>query len=325
VNRVLVTGGAGFVGSHLVDRLVAQGREVVVVDNLSSGSQANLADALASGRARLMVADICDGIPHVEEKIDWVMHLASPASPEDYSNRPLDTLRVGSVGTWNTLVFARQHSARYLLASTSEVYGDPEQHPQGEEYWGNVNPIGPRSCYDEAKRFAEALTVNYAAVQGLDVRIVRIFNTYGPRMRSADGRVVSTFLEQLLAGRAVTVYGDGQQTRSFQYIDDLIEGILAVMQGVHRGPFNLGSPDETTILRLAEELAEVVGADLRVEHIDGARPEDPRRRRPDISRARALLGWQPRISLREGLRRTVASMRPGASLTPNEMQPVRPA
>jgi dTDP-glucose 4,6-dehydratase len=308
---VLLAGGAGFLGSHLCDRLVERGDEVVCVDDLSSGRRGNLADLLADGRIRLLEQDVCDEVlvERLDEltsgaPFDQVLHLASPASPPDYLARPLDTLDVGSRGTRNLLELARRDGARFFLASTSEVYGDPVEHPQRETYWGNVNPVGERSVYDEAKRFAEALTMAYHRALGLEVRIVRIFNTYGPRMQPEDGRVVTNFIGQALRGAPLTVYGDGLQTRSFCYVDDEVAGLLALLDGPVTGPVNIGNPDEFTMLELAELVLELTGSDSVIEH----RPlpaDDPKLRRPDITVARELLDWSPRIALREGLQRTV--------------------
>jgi dTDP-glucose 4,6-dehydratase len=308
---VLLAGGAGFLGSHLCDRLVERGDEVVCVDDLSSGRRGNLADLLADGRIRLLEQDVCDEVlvERLDElpsgaPFDQVLHLASPASPPDYLARPLDTLDVGSRGTRNLLELARRDGARFFLASTSEVYGDPVEHPQRETYWGNVNPVGERSVYDEAKRFAEALTMAYHRALGLEVRIVRIFNTYGPRMQPEDGRVVTNFIAQALRGAPLTVYGDGLQTRSFCYVDDEVAGLLALLDGPVTGPVNIGNPDEFTMLELAELVLELTGSHSVIEH----RPlpaDDPKLRRPDITVARELLDWSPHVALREGLQRTV--------------------
>jgi dTDP-glucose 4,6-dehydratase len=300
--RVVVTGGAGLLGSHLCERLVQAGSEVVCVDDLSTGSRANLAGLSDHPRFRFVQADVTDGLA-LEGPIDAVLHFASPASPPDYLRLPLETLRVGSEGTRQCLELARRCNARMLLASTSEVYGDPLEHPQTESYWGNVNPIGPRSVYDEAKRFAEALTAAYRRTLGVDTAIVRIFNTYGPRMRPDDGRVVSNFLTAALAGRPLTVYGDGTQTRSFCYVDDEVSGLLALLGSDLAGPVNIGNPDEYTMLELARLVLEVTGSSSTIEH----RPlpvDDPTQRRPDITLATSLLGWKPHTPLAEGLRAT---------------------
>jgi nucleoside-diphosphate-sugar epimerase len=313
--RVLLAGGAGFLGSHLCDRLVARGDAVVCVDDLSSGHRSNLAHLLDEGRVEFVQHDVSD--ERVVERLDQVtsgapfdqvLHLASPASPPDYLARPLATLDVGSRGTRNLLELAHRDGARFFLASTSEVYGDPTEHPQRETYWGNVNPVGERSVYDEAKRFAEALTMAYHRALGLDVRIVRIFNTYGPRMQPEDGRVVTNFIGQALRGAPLTVYGDGLQTRSFCYVDDEVAGLLALLDGPVTGPVNIGNPDEFTMLELAELVLELTGSSSVIEH----RPlpaDAPKLRRPDITVARELLDWSPHVGLRDGLERTVAWFR----------------
>ena len=296
----LVTGGAGFLGSHLCDELVARGHRVISVDNLETGSLANIEHLRGSHFTALNV-DITE--PYfVEEEIDFVYHLASPASPIDYLRLPLHTLKVGSHGTHHSLGLAKAHRARFLLASTSEVYGDPQVHPQSEEYWGHVNPIGPRGVYDEAKRYAEALTMAYHRQQGVDTAIVRIFNTYGPRMRAFDGRAIPTFVRQALEDKPITVFGTGQQTRSFCYVDDLVSGILALAFSTEHEPVNIGNPGEFTLLELAELVVELTGS--KSEIVFEALPvNDPQQRRPDISRAQELLGWEPTIELREGLQR----------------------
>ena len=298
----LVTGGAGFLGSHLSDELLRRGHRVICVDNVETGSLANIAH-IRGPEFRFVQADIT--APYfVEEPVDVVYHFASPASPIDYLRLPLHTLKVGSHGTHNTLGLAKAHRARFLTASTSEVYGDPKVHPQPESYWGHVNPIGPRGVYDEAKRYAEALTMAYHRQQGVDTAIVRIFNTYGPRMRPHDGRAIPTFMRQALQDRPITVFGDGQQTRSFCYVSDLIEGIIALAESGYHDPVNIGNPDEFTLLELAHAVIDITGS--RSEIVHEALPEDdPQVRRPDISLARELLGWEPRIELREGLRRTL--------------------
>lgn len=295
----VVTGGAGFLGSHLAGALLDRGHRVTVIDDLSTGSVENLAHL--NGRAmELVVADICHGIP-VDGPVDGVFHLASPASPPVYLARRLDTLRVGSQGTDNALGLAADNDAPILVASTSEIYGDPLEHPQVESYWGHVNSIGPRSCYDEAKRYAEALTMAHHHELGTDVRIVRIFNTYGPRLAPGDGRVVSNFLAQALRGEALTVYGDGTQTRSFCYVDDLVAGFLALFDSdVTASPVNLGNPVEFTVLELAELALDVTGSDSKIEYRELPQ-DDPTRRRPDISKAEELLGWSPKVQLRDGL------------------------
>jgi dTDP-glucose 4,6-dehydratase len=298
----LVTGGAGFLGSHLCDELLRRGHRVVCVDNLETGSLNNIAHIRVPEFVFLQ-SDIVEPY-YVDEPIDVVYHLASPASPIDYLRLPLHTLKVGSHGTHHSLGLAKAHRARFLLASTSEVYGDPQVHPQSEEYWGHVNPIGPRGVYDEAKRYAEALTMAYRRQQGVDTAIVRIFNTYGARMRPHDGRAIPTFLRQALTDRPITVFGDGSQTRSFCYVDDLISGIIALAESGEHAPVNLGNPDEFTLLELAETVISVTGS--RSEIVNEALPtDDPRQRRPDIARARDLLGWEPTVALREGLQRTI--------------------
>jgi dTDP-glucose 4,6-dehydratase len=300
----VVTGGAGFLGSHLCDELLARGNRVICVDNLETGSLANIEHIRTDSFVHLNV-DIIDAY-HVEEPVDFVYHLASPASPIDYLRLPLHTLKVGSYGTHHTLGLAKRHRARFLTASTSEVYGDPQVHPQPESYWGHVNPIGPRGVYDEAKRYAEALTMAYHRQQGVDTSIVRIFNTYGPKMRPNDGRAIPTFLRQALQDRPLTVFGDGSQTRSFCYVDDLIRGIIALAESGYHDPVNVGNPDEFTLLELAKVVIEVTGS--KSEIVFEALPtDDPQVRQPDISLARELLGWEPKVSLREGLQRTIAA------------------
>jgi len=298
----LVTGGSGFLGSHLCDALLARGNRVICVDNFDTGSLSNIAH-LRGPEFRFVHTDITEPF-FIEERVDVVYHFASPASPIDYLRLPLHTLKVGSYGTHHALGLAKEHRARFLTASTSEVYGDPQVHPQPESYWGHVNPIGPRGVYDEAKRYAEALTMAYHRQQGVDTAIARIFNTYGPRMRAHDGRAIPTFLRQALQDRPITVFGDGSQTRSFCYVDDLIEGIIRLAEsGVHR-PVNIGNPDEFTLLELARTVIEVTGA--RSEIVFEALPvDDPHIRQPDISLARELLAWEPAVELKEGLRRTV--------------------
>jgi dTDP-glucose 4,6-dehydratase len=298
----LVTGGAGFLGSHLCDELLARGHRVICVDNLETGSLANIAHIRRPEFVHLSL-DIIE--PYfVDEPIDFVYHLASPASPIDYLRLPLHTLKVGSYGTHHTLGLAKRHRARFLLASTSEVYGDPQVHPQPESYWGHVNPIGPRGVYDEAKRYAEALTMAYHRQQGVDTAIVRIFNTYGPRMRAHDGRAIPTFLRQALQDRPLTVFGDGSQTRSFCYVSDLIRGIIALAESGAHTPVNVGNPDEFTLLQLAETVIDVTRS--RSEIVYEALPtDDPQVRQPDTSLAQQLLGWKPEVTLREGLAQTI--------------------
>jgi dTDP-glucose 4,6-dehydratase len=298
----LVTGGAGFVGSHLCDALLARGHRVVCVDNLETGTLSNIEHIRTHQFVHLNL-DITE--PYfVEESIDFVYHLASPASPIDYLRLPLHTLKVGSYGTHHTLGLAKKHRARFLLASTSEVYGDPKEHPQQETYWGHVNPIGPRGVYDEAKRYAEALTMAYHRQQGVDTAIVRIFNTYGPKMRPHDGRAIPTFLRQALQDRPITVFGKGEQTRSFCYVEDEIRGLIALAESGYHNPVNVGNPNEFTLLELAHAVIEVTGS--RSEIVYEALPtDDPQQRQPDITLAREILGWEPKIDLREGLRRTI--------------------
>lgn len=302
MSRVVVTGGAGFVGSHLCAALLARGDEVVCVDNLITGSTDNIA-ALRSDSAFSFVEHDVSTYVDLPGKVDAVLHFASPASPKDYLEMPIQTLKVGSLGTHNLLGLAKAKSARFLLASTSEVYGDPQVHPQPESYWGHVNPVGPRGVYDEAKRFAEAITMAYARTHGLQVRIARIFNTYGPRMRPNDGRVVSNFIVQALRGDPITVYGDGSQTRSFCYIDDQVTGQLALLDSEVTDPVNLGNDGEFTVLELAHAVIAVTGSSSEI--VFASLPEDdPRQRRPDLTRARSLLGWEPTVPLREGIERT---------------------
>jgi dTDP-glucose 4,6-dehydratase len=302
VPTALVTGGAGFLGSHLCDRLVEDGYRVICVDNLETGSLQNV-EHLRGDSFFFINHDITNHL-QVEEPIDVLYHLASPASPIDYLRLPLQTLKVGSQGTHNALGLAKWKRARFLLASTSEVYGDPLIHPQPETYWGNVNPIGPRGVYDEAKRYAEALTMAYHRQQGVDTCIVRIFNTYGPRMRPHDGRAIPTFLRQAIANEPITVFGDGSQTRSFCYVDDLIRGLMALAGSGEHLPVNIGNPAEYTLLELARKVLEATGSTSEI--VFEALPvDDPKVRQPDITRARQLLGWEPQVSLEEGLRRTL--------------------
>jgi len=300
--RVVVTGGAGFIGSHLCRALLAQGDEVVAVDNLITGSIDNVAELFGNRSFTFLHHDVSNFV-HVSGAVDAVLHFASPASPADFERIPIQILKVGSQGTHHTLGLAKDKGARYLLASTSEVYGDPHVHPQPEDYWGNVNPIGPRGVYDEAKRFAEAMTMAYHRHHGVDVRIVRIFNTYGTRMRPDDGRSVSNFLVQALAGRPLTVYGDGSQTRSFCYVDDEVRGILALLDSSHVGPMNIGNPHEYTIRELAEAALAVTGSSSELTYFP-LPVDDPAQRRPDISLARRVLGWEPAVNLDDGLART---------------------
>src|SRR5437660_2072396 len=298
----LGTGGAGFLGSHLCDELLSRGHRVICIDNLETGSLANIEHIRGESFVHRNI-DIIE--PYfVDEPIDFVYHLASPASPIDYLRLPLHTLKVGSYGTHHTLGLAKAKRARFLIASTSEVYGDPLEHPQSEEYWGHVNPIGPRGVYDEAKRYAEALTMAYHRQQGVDTAIVRIFNTFGSRMRPHDGRAIPTFLRQALQDRPITVFGDGSQTRSFTYVDDLIRGMIALAESGYHHPVNIGNPDEFTLLELAEVVRELTGSSAEIVY-EALPVDDPKQRKPDITLARELLGWSPEVSLREGLQRTI--------------------
>jgi dTDP-glucose 4,6-dehydratase len=305
--RVLVTGAAGFLGSHLCDRFLADGHSVVGLDNFLTGRPDNIAHLMGNGRFEFIRHNISQ-FTYVAGELDGVLHFASPASPVDYLELPIQTLKVGALGTHNALGIARAKGARFFLASTSEVYGDPLVHPQPESYWGNVNPIGPRGVYDEAKRFAEAMTMAYHRFHDLDTRIVRIFNTYGPRMRPRDGRVVSNFIVQALNGEPITIYGDGSQTRSFCYVDDEVEGLYRLFMGGDPEPTNIGNPAEYTMRELAEIVVDVTGT--RSEIVYTPLPQDdPKVRRPDITRARTLLGWEPRVGVRDGVERTVAFFR----------------
>ncbi len=299
---MLVTGAAGFVGSHLTDRLLSEGRSVLGVDNLSTGSLDNLAHLGREPRFHFEQRDICQ--PFDPGRVDYVFNFASPASPPEYQRLAIETLRVGSIGTQNTLEWAAKYNAGYLHASTSECYGDPDVHPQTEDYWGHVNPVGPRSMYDEAKRYAEALVMAYHRSRGVNTHLARIFNTYGPRLRPGDGRVISNFMMQALRGESLTIYGDGSQTRSFCYVDDLIEGIFLLSRsGIHL-PVNIGNPGEFTILDCARAVMEVTGSKSEL-CFESLPEDDPLRRCPDISRARALLGWEPHIALKEGLAKSL--------------------
>jgi dTDP-glucose 4,6-dehydratase len=303
----LVTGGAGFLGSHLCDYLIARGHRVICVDNLDTGSLENIRHLSDGADFRFEMFDITSDY-QIDEPVDFVYHMASPASPIDYARLPLHTLKVGAYGTHNTLGLAKKHRARFLLASTSEVYGDPLVHPQPETYWGNVNPIGPRGVYDEAKRYAEALTMAYLRQQGVNTAIVRIFNTSGPRMRPHDGRAVPTFLRQAMTNRPLTVFGDGSQTRSFCYVDDLVRGLVLLAESDEHEPVNIGNPNEMSLLELAETIVELTGSDSEI--VFEALPvDDPQVRQPDITRARELLGWDPEIDIREGLARTIEHYR----------------
>ena len=305
--RIVIAGAAGFIGSHFCDRLLAEGHTVVAIDNFLTGNPANLEHVADQPGFAFQEWDITRPFT-IEGQIDAVANLASPASPKDYLEHPIETLDVGSIGTRNMLELAREKGARFLLTSTSECYGDPLVHPQVETYWGNVNPVGPRSCYDESKRFAEALTMAYHRKHGVSTNIARIFNTYGPRMKLNDGRVVPAFLDQALHGRPMTVFGDGSQTRSFCYVSDLVDGLYRLMQSDERYPTNLGNPAELTILQFAEEIRRMTGAASPIEF----RPlpeDDPKQRKPNIDKARQLLGWEPRVSLEEGIRQTVEYFR----------------
>ena len=307
MSRALITGGAGFLGSHLCERLLQEGIEVVCADNLVTGRTENIRHLMNRQDFSFLTHNVCEPIT-IAGPVDFVLHFASPASPIDYLELPIQTLKVGSLGTHNSLGLAKAKGARFLLASTSEVYGDPKEHPQKETYWGNVNPIGPRGVYDEAKRFAEAMAMAYHRYHGLDVRIVRIFNTYGPRMRLRDGRVVPAFVQQALTGEPLTVFGDGSQTRSFCYVDDLIEGIWRLLMSDLLEPCNIGNPHEMTILEFAETIRAAVGSASPI--VFKPLPvDDPQTRQPDITRARERLGWEPRVPLAKGIESTVAYFR----------------
>jgi dTDP-glucose 4,6-dehydratase len=302
--RIVVTGAAGFLGSHLTDRLLAEGHEVVGLDNLVTGDVRNIAHLAGNRKFRFVHHDVTEYI-YLDGPVDAILHFASPASPIDYLQIPIQTLKVGALGTHKALGLARAKGARFLLASTSEVYGDPLVHPQPESYWGNVNPVGPRGCYDEAKRFAEAMTIAYRNFHEVDTRIVRIFNTYGPRMRPNDGRIVPSLIGQALRNEPLTVFGDGSQTRSFCYVSDLIEGIHRLLVSDIRDPMNIGNPAEMTVLEFAGTIKRITGTPAAI--VNRPLPvDDPKQRRPDISLARATLGWEPRVGLEEGLRKTIA-------------------
>jgi dTDP-glucose 4,6-dehydratase len=303
MGRALITGGAGFLGSHLCELFLSRGHEVICMDNFITGSPANISHLLGREGFSFVKYDVTNYI-HVEGPLDYVLHFASPASPIDYLEKPIQTLKVGSLGTHKTLGLAKDKGARYLIASTSEVYGDPLVHPQQEDYWGNVNPVGPRGVYDEAKRFAEAMTMAYQRFHGVETRIVRIFNTYGERMRIRDGRVVPAFISQALRNEPITVFGDGSQTRSFCYVSDLIEGIYRLLMSDEKLPVNIGNPNEMTVLQFAERIKALTGSTAPIEF----RPlpeDDPKIRRPDITKAKTLLDWEPVVPLEEGLKRTI--------------------
>jgi dTDP-glucose 4,6-dehydratase len=301
--RTLITGGAGFLGSHLCDRFIAEGHEVVCMDNFITGSPDNVAHLIGHPRFRLVEHDITNYI-YLAGELDYLLHFASPASPIDYLNLPIQTLKVGALGTHNCLGLAKAKGARFLLASTSEVYGDPLEHPQAENYWGNVNPVGYRGVYDEAKRFAEAIAMAYHRYHGVETRIVRIFNTYGPRMRLDDGRALPTFVGQALRGEPISVFGDGSQTRSFQYVDDLVEGIYRLLMSDEVEPVNIGNPDEITIREFAEEIVALTGSQSSITY-EPLPADDPKIRQPDISKARRILDWEPKVDRADGLRRTL--------------------
>jgi dTDP-glucose 4,6-dehydratase len=302
--RILITGGAGFIGSHLCDRFLADGHTVIAVDNFVTGNKKNIEHLLRRPQFSLIEHDVTHALL-LEGPLDGVLHFASPASPIDYLNLPIETLNVGSMGTYHMLELARAKKARFFMASTSEIYGDPVQHPQKESYHGNVDPIGVRSVYDEAKRFAEAMTMAYHRRYGLETRIIRIFNTYGPRMRLNDGRVVPNFIGEALRGERITVYGDGQQTRSFCFVDDEVEGIIRLFLSAESEPVNIGNPHEMTILEFAHLINDLIGNQGGIEFQDKRIQGDPQQRCPDISKAREVLGWEPHIDVREGLRRTI--------------------
>ena len=313
--RTLITGGAGFLGSHLCDRFIAEGHEVVCVDNFITGNPDNIAHLIGHERFHLIQHDVTNFI-YVEGPLDYVLHFASPASPIDYLRLPIQTLKVGALGTHKALGLAKAKGARFLLASTSEVYGDPQIHPQPEDYWGNVNPVGLRGVYDEAKRFAEAMTMAYHRYHGVETRIVRIFNTYGPRMRLDDGRALPTFMSQALEGEPITVFGDGSQTRSFCYVNDLVEGIFRLLMSDEVEPVNIGNPAEISIKGFAEEVIRLTGSESKLV-FKPLPQDDPKIRQPDLSRAKALLGWGPEVSRSEGLERTLAYFRSRIDAVPS--------
>ncbi len=305
--RILITGGAGFIGSHLCERFLAGGDDVICIDNFRTGSPDNIAHLFQNRRFMFIEQDVTTYI-YVKGALDAILHFASPASPVDYLELPIPTLKVGSLGTHKALGLAKEKGARFLLASTSEVYGDPQVHPQPEEHWGNVNPIGPRGVYDEAKRFAEAITMAYHRAHGVETRITRIFNTYGPRMRLRDGRVVPNFIAQALRNEPLTVYGEGSQTRSFCYVSDLVDGIVRLLRSNYSDPVNVGNPTETTILEFARRIKTLTGSRSEIVH-EPLPVDDPKQRKPDISRARRLLGWEPKVALDDGLKQTIEFFR----------------
>ncbi len=314
--RILISGAAGFIGSHLTDRLLADGHQVVAVDNLLTGRRENVAHLASNKAFEFLEHDICQPLER-DGPVDFVCHLASPASPLDYAHHPVETLLVNSVGTKNMLDIALRNEAGFLVTSTSECYGDPEEHPQRETYWGNVNPVGPRSCYDEAKRFAEAIVMAYHRVHGLNTHIARIFNTYGPRMKLKDGRVVPAFLDQALTGNPITVFGDGSQTRSFCYVSDLVDGLYRLMWSTEHLPVNIGNPNEMTILAFAERIQQLMGSQCEIE-FKPLPEDDPKQRQPDISKAKEILGWEPKVSLEVGLQDTIEYFR--SQLVPLESE-----
>jgi dTDP-glucose 4,6-dehydratase len=313
--RVLITGGAGFIGSHLCDALLAEGHHVVCVDNLLTGSLRNISHLKKEPAFEFLELDV--NRPYDAGPVDYIFHFASPASPVDYMEHGIETLKVGSLGSFHSLELAKKYSAKYMLASTSECYGDPLEHPQKESYWGHVNPIGPRSVYDESKRFAEAVTAAYRRYHNVDTRILRIFNTYGPRLQLNDGRVISNFMKQALRGEPLTVYGDGSQTRSFCYVSDEVDGILRLAKANTPGPVNIGNPTEFTILECAHVVLRVTGSKSKIAY-EALPQDDPKQRRPDISKARALLGWEPKVSLEQGLKLSMDYFREAIELEQSE-------